>query len=147
MEDPVKKDLGALLKKYDEFITHKLKPSLKKELDERDAIFNSMAEYQKLNTQIETIQENNLKELKTMVDLGSQFYVQAHVPDTQYIYVNVGFGFHVQFTLDEAKAFIAKKEKQLQSLADKHSKEADKIRAHIKMALEAISEIIVNQAA
>ena len=44
MEDPVKKDLGALLKKYDEFITHKLKPSLKKELGERDAIFNSIAE-------------------------------------------------------------------------------------------------------
>jgi hypothetical protein len=32
---------------------------------------------QKLNTQIETIEENGLKELKTMVDLGSQFYCQA----------------------------------------------------------------------
>lgn len=35
-------------------------------------------------------------------------------PDTRYIYVNVGFGFHVQFTLDEAKAFIVKKEAHLQ---------------------------------
>ena len=35
-------------------------------------------------------------------------------PDTKYIYVNVGFGFHVQFTLDEAKNFIDKKEQQLQ---------------------------------
>lgn len=34
---------------------------------------------QKLNAQIETIQENKLDELKTMVDLGSQFFVQAHV--------------------------------------------------------------------
>jgi hypothetical protein len=34
---------------------------------------------QKLNAQIDTIQENDLKELKTMVDLGSQFYVQAHM--------------------------------------------------------------------
>ncbi|CEP14992.1 hypothetical protein [Parasitella parasitica] len=123
----------------------KLKPSLKKELDERDLIFNNIAEYQKLNTQIETIQDNKLNELKTMVDLGSQFFVQAHVPDTKYIYVNVGFGFHVQFTLDEAKNFIQKKVIHLQGMADKHTAEADKIRAHIKMALEAISEIIVNQ--
>lgn len=44
MEDPVKQDLSALIKKYDDFITLKLKPSLKKELDERDLIFNSIAE-------------------------------------------------------------------------------------------------------
>lgn len=34
-------------------------------------------------------------------------------PDTQYIYVNVGFGFHAQLTLDEALTFISKKEGQL----------------------------------
>ncbi|KAG2218994.1 hypothetical protein INT45_007656 [Circinella minor] len=79
------------------------------------------------------MQQNELDELKTMVDLGTQFYVQAHIPDTKYIYVNVGFGFHVQFTLDEAKEFIDKKEQQLQSTADKYSRDADKIRAHIKM--------------
>lgn len=44
MEDPVKQDLNALIKKYDEFIAHKLKPSLKQELDERDLIFNSISE-------------------------------------------------------------------------------------------------------
>jgi hypothetical protein len=44
MEDTVKQDLNALMKKYDEFIALKLKPSLKKELDERDLIFNSISE-------------------------------------------------------------------------------------------------------
>ncbi|KAI9483415.1 MAG: Prefoldin subunit-domain-containing protein [Benjaminiella poitrasii] len=145
MADSTKQDLNALIKKYDEFITNRLKPSLKNELDERDAIFNSMSEYEKLKVQIETIEQNDLKELKTMVDLGSQFYAQAHIPDTKYIYINVGFGFHVQFTLEEAKKFIEKKEKHLQGLADKHTAEADKIKAHIKMALEAISEILMNQ--
>ncbi|KAG0748804.1 hypothetical protein G6F57_004858 [Rhizopus arrhizus] len=92
-----------------------------------------MAEYQKLNSQIELIQTNEMKELKTMTDLGSHFYAQAHIQDTTFIYVNVGFGFHVQFTLNEAKDFIKKKEEHLQKQADKHSGEADKIRAHIKM--------------
>jgi hypothetical protein len=31
----------------------------------------------KLKAQIETIQSNDLKEMKTMVDLGSNFYAQA----------------------------------------------------------------------
>lgn len=44
MEDTVNQDLNALIKKYDEFISLKLKPSLKKELDERDLIFNSISE-------------------------------------------------------------------------------------------------------
>lgn len=34
---------------------------------------------QKLKAQFETIEENKLTELKTMVDLGSQFYAQAHM--------------------------------------------------------------------
>lgn len=31
----------------------------------------------KLKAQIETIESNDLKEMKTMVDLGSNFYAQA----------------------------------------------------------------------
>ncbi|KAI8366042.1 Prefoldin subunit-domain-containing protein [Radiomyces spectabilis] len=135
-------ELQAALKKYDDFISLTLKPNLKTVLDARDNTLSKLSDYQKLKTQIEMMQTHNLKELKTMVDLGSQFYVQAHVPDTTYIYVNVGFGFHVQFTLDEALAFIEKKEKRLESLASEQASEADKIRAHIKMVLEAMSEIL-----
>ncbi|KAI9280688.1 Prefoldin subunit-domain-containing protein [Sporodiniella umbellata] len=127
------RDLNELIRKYDEFINLKLKPSLQKELEQRDIIFNLQTEYRKLHSQIDLMQSDNAKELKLMTDLGSQFYAQAHIPDTTHIYVNVGFGFHVQFTLNEAKTFIEKKEKQLQKQADKHSSEADKIRAHIKM--------------
>lgn len=35
-------------------------------------------------------------------------------PDTKHIYVNVGFGFHAELTLDEALEFIKKKEVHLQ---------------------------------
>ncbi|KAI8333616.1 Prefoldin subunit-domain-containing protein, partial [Chlamydoabsidia padenii] len=135
-------NLNDLLQKYDTFINLKLKPNLKSVLDSRDELYNTISEYQKLKSQIEMIQQGGHKELKTMVDLGSQFYAQAHIPDTSYIYVNVGFGFHVQFTLDEATSFIDKKEKRLQCSVDKYTEEADKIRAHIKMVLEAMAEAL-----
>lgn len=54
-------------------------------------------------------------------------------PDTKYIYINVGFGFHVQMTLKEALTFIDKKNTQLQTRAEKHTEEAAKIRANIKL--------------
>ncbi|KAI7864582.1 Prefoldin subunit-domain-containing protein [Spinellus fusiger] len=138
-------DLMTVLHKYDTFINEKLKPNLKIVLDKRDKVFTTLSEYQKLQTNIESIQQNSLTELKTMVDLGSQFYAQAHISDTTYIYVNVGFEFHVQFTLEEALVFISKKESHLQGTVDQLSKEADSIRAHMKMAYEAIAEIMQTQ--
>ncbi|ORX42936.1 hypothetical protein DM01DRAFT_1296239, partial [Hesseltinella vesiculosa] len=68
---------------------------------------------ERLGHQINTVQHGDHGPLKTMVDLGSQFYVQAHIPDSAYIFVQVGFGFHVQFTLDEAQQFIGKKVQRL----------------------------------
>ncbi|KAI7885341.1 Prefoldin alpha-like protein [Lichtheimia hyalospora FSU 10163] len=138
-------NIATLLSKYDEFINLKLKPNLKTVLDSRDMIYSTISEYQKLKTQIQTIQDCELKEMKTMTDIGNQFYVQAHIPDTQYIFVNVGFGLHVQFTLEEAMVFIDKNVQRLDKIADKRSAEADKIRAHIKLTLEAMNEVLQNR--
>ena len=44
--------------------------------------------------------------LKTKVDLGCNFYCQAQVPEPNLIYIDIGLGVYVQFTLDEAVKFI-----------------------------------------
>jgi prefoldin subunit 5 len=63
--------------------------------------------------------------MKTMVNLGSEFYVKAKMyealfhysnwcsPDTSRVFVNIGLGFHLEFTVNEAVSFIEEKEKQL----------------------------------
>ncbi|KAF9347362.1 hypothetical protein BGX34_003202, partial [Mortierella sp. NVP85] len=63
-------------------------------------------------------------------------------PDTKHIFVNVGFGFHAQLTLDEALAFITRKEAFLQKKAERLTEKAAQIRAHIKIVLEAMAEIM-----
>ena len=40
--------------------------------------------------------------LKARVDLGCNFYAQAKVPDPTKIFLAIGLGFHLEFTLDEA---------------------------------------------
>ncbi|KAJ2345556.1 hypothetical protein GGH91_002498, partial [Coemansia sp. RSA 2671] len=99
-------EIQSSIKKYEDFIADRLQPDLQQVLGLRDTIYNRMSEYFKLKTHLETIREQGLEELETKVDLGSDFYVKAFVPDTTYIYVSVGFGFHLQMTLEEADAFI-----------------------------------------
>ena len=52
------------------------------------------------------------------------------------IFVSVGFGFFVEFTLDEALGFIDKKATLLTDQADSLTKSASEIKAHIKLVLE-----------
>ncbi|KAF9977349.1 hypothetical protein BGZ73_006218 [Actinomortierella ambigua] len=130
------------LARYETFVNDTLKRDLKDTLDQRDAIFDQISDYLKLAKDIEIIKSNNLKEMKTQVDIGSNFYVQAKVPDTKYIYINVGFGFHAQLTLDEALTFITKKEKHLHRKAEAYTEKAAKIKANIQLVFEAMSEIM-----
>lgn len=88
-----------------------------------------------LRQNIRLMQEQNLLDLTTLINLGSEFYAQAKVyefcfylvpsecsafqchwtrywrkyfdsPDTSFIFVKVGLGFHAEMTLDEASQFI-----------------------------------------
>ncbi|CAI5938998.1 unnamed protein product [Closterium sp. NIES-65] len=58
---------------------------------------------------IEALEENGVEEMRAMVNLGGEVFVQADVPDTSHIFVAVGLGFHVEFTRLEAKEFAASK--------------------------------------
>lgn len=134
------KDLQATIQKYSDFLSTKLQPSLNETLVQRDQLYNHMSEYFKLKTHLETIRNNDLSQITTRVDLGSDFFVQAQVPSTKYIHVSVGFGFHLQMTLDEADKFIDEKVKCLEKQADRYTLEANNIRAQIKMVYGALSE-------
>ena len=55
--------------------------------------------------------------VSSLVNLGSEVYAQAKAHDRNHIFVNIGLGFFVEFTLDEALAFIEKKLAQLHAYA------------------------------
>ncbi|KAJ2764001.1 hypothetical protein IWQ56_004648 [Coemansia nantahalensis] len=106
--------LQETVQKYEDFIRTRLQPDLAQALEARDALYTRMSEYLKLKTHIDTIRSQKLAELETKVDLGPNFYAKAFVPDTSYIYVSVGFGFHLQMTLEEADSFIDRKVKHME---------------------------------
>ncbi|XP_072536911.1 protein UXT [Salminus brasiliensis] len=126
---------------YEAFITDVLKRDLQRVLEQRDDVYEKISQYLQLKNTIKSIQETDSKELKTDVDLGCNFYVQAHVPDASKIFVAVGYGFFVELTLPEALKFIEKKTKQLTEYTEVLTKDAAKIKANIRLVLEGLREL------
>ncbi|KAH7975886.1 hypothetical protein HPB52_006618 [Rhipicephalus sanguineus] len=83
----------------------------------------------------------NKETFRTQVDLGSNFYVQAVVPDVSKIFVQVGMGFFVELTHEETLWFVGRREALLETELQRVSKESANIKAHIQMVLQGLREL------
>ncbi|KAI9008093.1 Prefoldin subunit-domain-containing protein [Gaertneriomyces semiglobifer] len=133
----------AQVRRYEDFVNHQLRVDLQNTLARRDKVFHTIAEYLKLRNQIELIKSQHVNELKTMMDIGCEFFMQAKIPDTSKVVINLGAGYHVEMTLDEAIQFINEKGKRLTEAAERHTDLASNIKANIKVVLTAIEEILL----
>ncbi|XP_054859151.1 protein UXT [Eublepharis macularius] len=131
---------GKVLR-YEAFISDILQRDLQKVLEQRDEVYEKIAQYLQLKTVIERLQETGGQELVTQVDLGCNFYVKAEVPDTSTIFVALGYGFYAELTLPEALAFIEKKNKLLTTLSETLTQDSVKIKANIRLVLEGLREL------
>ncbi|CAA2976593.1 Hypothetical predicted protein, partial [Olea europaea subsp. europaea] len=64
-------------------------------------------------------------------------------PDTRHIFVDVGLGFHVEFTWPEALNFISAREEKLARQIEEHTQLIASIKAQIKMATSSKEKGIV----
>lgn len=133
------------VRKYETFLNDKLKIDLKVTHDARDKIYQQIAEYIQLKQVISAIKLDKdytfKKPLRTKVDLGCNFYCQASVEDCSRIYVLVGYGYYLEMTLGEAETFIEKKIATLQGKCQMFLRDSAKIKAHIRLVMEALREI------
>ncbi|EDO30400.1 predicted protein [Nematostella vectensis] len=136
-------DVQEKIRKYEEFLDQRLAKDLEAVFKSQDEIVAKITEYTQLKSSIEQIQKTDLKgkDLRSRVDLGCNFFCQASVPDPSRIFIAVGYGFFVEFTLSEALNFIEKKLAHLQHSVDKLGKDAAKIKAHMKLVLGGLQEL------
>jgi len=136
-------ELRNKLEEYSNFIDKTLHPELQKAVASREEVETEMAEYQELRDKIRVLQSSRNKEppqrqpLESLVDLGHKTaYCRAIVEDPQTIFVHVGMGFHAEFTLDEAIAFIDKRLQFLEHhvLSDR-LKKAKTVASHLESSL------------
>lgn len=130
--------------KFEEFLNEKLRSDLKRVLNSRDSVYSDIAEYLQLRNVIEKLRQGDQfqrKNVKAMVDIGANFYVQALIPDASRVCVAVGLGFFVEFTLSEALGFIDKKVTQLTEKGKELSWQASEIDARIHLVMEGLREL------
>lgn len=153
------------LAKFETFINDRLRPDLMAILARRDAVFAEIADYVQLRSQVlalnpgvETKSKNDnveedekdgapplvksSKDVKSLLNVGCEVFMQARIEDAARIFVRVGCNTHVEMTPEEALAFVDRKEKMLQGRADKLTENASSIKAHIKVVLQAMQEIL-----
>ncbi|EGF80453.1 hypothetical protein BATDEDRAFT_88773 [Batrachochytrium dendrobatidis JAM81] len=134
--------INPQIRKYESFVNDRLRKDLEKVLEERDKLYEQIAQLLQLRNQIHVIQKQSQGEMKTMMDVGCDFFMKARIPDTSKIILNVGSNIFVEMPLDDAIKFLEKKEKTLEGQTEKWTNRASEIRAHIKLVLKAISELL-----
>ncbi|CAN6873248.1 unnamed protein product [Brassica oleracea] len=138
MDEGRQKDLQLL----EEIIDKGLKQKLLQTIASRDKIFEEQKELSDLRKNIETLEKNGVNSLKTMVNLGSEVYMQAEVPDTRHIFMDVGLGFYVEFTRQEALDYIPKREELVKKQLEEVTKVIAQIKGRIKLAHHQIQQIL-----
>ncbi|XP_023548070.1 protein UXT homolog [Cucurbita pepo subsp. pepo] len=130
------------VQRFEEFVDRRLKPDLVHAIAERDKVFEQQKVFSDLRRNIENLEKNSITNLTTLVNLGSEVYVQGNVADTQRIFVDVGLGFHVEFTWSEALKFISLKEERLARQIEEYTHLIASIKAQIKLVCEGIRELL-----
>ncbi|KAG4301094.1 hypothetical protein PCANB_002761 [Pneumocystis canis] len=134
---------SVILEKYKLYMNTVLQPKLLLLVKEREKLDKSLSEYFKLKSHILQIQNEKINQIKVMVDIGSNFYVQSKITDTSKIIVSLDYQeIFIEMTHDEALQFINKKEDILKKKAEIKSEHINQIRAYIVITMELISEIL-----
>ncbi|KAI4989836.1 hypothetical protein ZWY2020_038199 [Hordeum vulgare] len=130
------------VKKFEDFVDRRLKPDLVNAIAQRDNLFQQQKTFLDLKKNIENLEKNGVTSMQSMVNLGSEVYMQAEVPDTRHIFVDIGLGFHVEFTWQEALQFISVREARLARQIDEYTHLIASIKAQIKLVCEGIRELL-----
>ncbi|KAI7726972.1 hypothetical protein M8C21_011397 [Ambrosia artemisiifolia] len=138
------------IQKFEDFVDRRLKPDLVRAIAERDKVFEQqkvlyplfMPFISDLRKNLENLEKNSITSLRSMVNLGSEVYAQADVPDTRHIFVDVGLGFHVELTWSEALNIIPAREERLARQIEEYTRLIAQIKAQIKMVSQGIRELL-----
>lgn len=127
--------------RYEAFVSDVLRRDLRRVQEQRDAVWEQQAQVLQLRNAIGRLQDAASAPLRTQVDLGCNFYVNAEVPDPQRLFVALGYGFYAELTLPEALRHLDRRSRMLDKLSQSLTRDGAQIRAHIRLVLEGLREL------
>jgi len=137
-------EIREKINEYVHFIKTVLHPELNTAVSLRAEAENEICEYEELQSKLrKIIFRSTDKDLEALVDLGAKaVYCQARITDPSKVFVHVGFGFHVEFPLDEAIAFIDRRIAFIQTnVLTRRYERAKSVASHLEKSLSIVEEL------
>lgn len=150
-------EIQAKVKEYATFISQTLQPQLQSAVDAREATEADISEYVRLRNKLQYLENtikasvgggaqssiNQCNPLEALVDVShATVFCRAVIPNPRTVYVDVGLGFLVEFTLYEAIQFIDKRLKYLEEEVLEHRVSvASRIAKDVEDALDLLEEL------
>lgn len=125
---------------FEELVNNRLRQDLADLSRQVDTICQTIADYLKVKSTLKIFKKNP-REVRVQTNLGCNFYAQCHIEDASQIYLCIGQDYFLNMGLDEALRMIDFKEKQWTKQLDILQERASKIKAYIKLALEAMGRL------
>mmetsp|Transcript_15036 Transcript_15036/g.19625 ORF Transcript_15036/g.19625 Transcript_15036/m.19625 type:complete len:163 (-) Transcript_15036:84-572(-) len=142
--------MEEMKEKLEAFLNEKLLPRLNAVVATRDELENEISEYKEVAEKIDLLikrrklEGNRIQQpLHGKVNLGHKLaFARAVVDDPETIFLDVGYGFHVEFGLQEAADFIVKRINFVRTMKlSKVVKESNEIAQHYKETLLLLENI------
>lgn len=105
-----------------------------------DIICATISDYLKVKSALK-IFKTNPKDVRVQTNLGCNFYAQCHIENASKIYLCIGQDYFLHMDIDEALQMIDFLEKRWTQQLDIMQQRASKIKAYIKIALEAMGRL------
>lgn len=126
---------------YERFLRHTLHRDLRFSEKSRTSIKEEILEYEKLRKSLQLSEKLGPGTCHALVDLGPQVYAQGEVEDTSMLLVDVGIGFHVECTSEEAIQVCQRREELLREREQVLLSSSASIMANIRLVSEGLDEL------
>lgn len=136
-------NVAETVTKYENFINDVLKEDLRQlelRLQRVNAEISDLIQ-QKHTLKVITDKKMHPNGFKTQVNLGCNFFMEASVPDTSNLLLNIGLNHYLEFTIEEANKYLDVRIKAFERKAEELQTKSAETKAHIKLMLMGISEL------
>ncbi|KAK8795643.1 hypothetical protein WA158_000300 [Blastocystis sp. Blastoise] len=131
----------AKIREFEDMIYYKLKPKYEETNNHLEEILKTQQDFSILKQNIESMINSQDEPLKSLVNIGSECYVQAETKDKKHIFIEIGLGFMVEFTLEEGLKYVTKRIDEVNDIVSKRRIELQTVKGHYLSALNAIEQL------
>ncbi|XP_039757775.1 protein UXT homolog [Pararge aegeria] len=136
-------NIDSTIGKYEQYIENVLKEDLRilyLKLQKINAELTDLIQ-QKHTLKVIVDKSVHPNGIKTQVNIGCNFFMEASVADTSKLLMNIGLNHYLEFSTDEAFKYLDARIKVFEQKSEEICNKAVETKAHIKLMLIGIGEL------